>query len=101
MKHWKILVMALSLSLLFAACSSGKDDHKDTSSTHSQGVVDNVVSDVKDGVEDLVSGAEDAVSDIIHGAEDAVSDAADHRDDSGSSTGDAAAAGAQERMQGL
>ena len=100
MKHWKLLVMALSLSLLFTACSSGRDDNKDTSSTNSQGVVDNVVSDVEDGVEDIVSGAEDIVSDVVSGAEDVVSDVTDH-DESSTGSRDTSTTGALDRMQGL
>lgn len=88
MKKWKFLAMALSLSLLFTACTAGDDD-KNTSSMTSSGVVDDVVSDIESGAEDLMSDAEDAVSDVMSGAEDVVSDITDNGNkDTTSKTGD-------------
>lgn len=77
MKKWKFLAMALSLSLLFTACSSSKDD-KNTSSVNSNGVVEDVVSGVESGVNDVVSGVENGVNDVISGTESAVDDLTDN-----------------------
>jgi peptidoglycan-N-acetylmuramic acid deacetylase len=84
MKPWKILLMALSLSLIFCSCSN-MDDKKDTSSS-GDGVVNDVVSDV-------VSGIDDVVSDITSSTEDIMSDIThDDTSDTSSKTGDLAAA---------
>ena len=80
MKKWKFVAMALSLSLLFTACSSSDDDDKNTSSTNSNGVVEDVVSDIGDGTNDVLSDVNDVVSDVISGTEDVVSDIT-HGDD--------------------
>lgn len=80
MKKWKFVAMALSLSLLFTACSSSDDDDKNTSSTNSNGVVEDVVSDIGDGTNDVLSDVNDVVNDVISGTEDVVSDIT-HGDD--------------------